>query len=113
MNPAVSVVVATYNYGRFLAGALNSALSQTLTNLEIIVVDDGSTDETSEVIRPYLNEPRIKYERTEHVGQPAAKNHGIRLSRAPLVAFLDADDLWLPRKLERQAALFQADPELG
>jgi glycosyltransferase involved in cell wall biosynthesis len=113
MIPAVSVVVATYNYGRFLAGALDSALNQSQRDLEVIVIDDGSTDNTAEVIQSYLSDTRLRYERTSHVGQPAAKNHGIRLARAPLVAFLDADDLWLPSKLERQAALFQADPDLG
>jgi glycosyltransferase involved in cell wall biosynthesis len=113
MTPAVSVVIATYNYGRYLALALDSALGQTFTDLEIIVVDDGSTDETSEVIRPYLRLPRVRYYRTNHVGQPAAKNVGIRLALAPLVAFLDADDLWLPAKLERQLPRFRCDPRLG
>lgn len=113
MTPAVSVVLATYNYGRYLAGALNSALGQALDELEIIVIDDGSTDETKGVIAPYLADPRVRYFETDHCGQPAAKNTGIRLSRAPLIAFLDADDLWLPTKLEMQVALFAADPSLG
>ncbi|MHB1035979.1 MAG: glycosyltransferase family 2 protein [Pirellulales bacterium] len=111
--PAVSVVIATYNYGQFLAGALDSVLAQTFTDWEAIIVDDGSTDDTPEVVRPYLGDERIRYERTDHLGQPGAKNVGIRLSRSPLVAFLDADDLWLPSKLERQVALFHNDPELG
>ena len=76
MTPAVSVVVATYNYGRYLAGALDSALGQTLRDLEVIVVDDGSTDDTAEVVTPYLRDQRVRYERTDHVGQPAAKNIG-------------------------------------
>lgn len=111
--PTVSVVIATYNYGRFLAGALDSVLAQTFTDWEAIVVDDGSTDNTPEVVCPYLADRRIHYERTDHLGQPAAKNVGIRHSRGTLVAFLDADDLWLPTKLERQVALFRSDPELG
>src|SRR5262249_20149858 len=113
MTPAVSVVVATFNYGRYLAGALDSALAQTTSDLEIIVVDDGSTDETQLVIKPYLENPRIRYHGTDHRGQPAAKNVGVRLARASLVAFLDADDLWLPTKLEKQLALFSADPALA
>jgi len=113
MNPAVSVVLATYNYGRYLAGALDSALGQTLKDLEIIVIDDGSIDETKEVMAPYLSNPQVRYFGTEHCGQPAAKNIGIRLARAPLVAFLDADDLWLPTKLEKQVALLAANPKLG
>jgi len=113
MSPAVSVVLATYNYGRYLAGALDSALSQTLCDLEVIVVDDGSTDETKDVMVSYLDNPRVRYFGIDHSGQPAAKNFGIRLARAPLIAFLDADDLWLPSKLEKQAAIFAADPALG
>jgi glycosyltransferase involved in cell wall biosynthesis len=113
MTPAVSVVVASYNYGRFLAGALDSALGQTLRDLEVIVVDDGSTDETAEVVKPYLSDPRVRYQRTDHVGQSAAKNTGIRMARARLIAFLDADDLWLPEKLEKQLTLLSAEPTLG
>ncbi|HJT77666.1 MAG TPA: glycosyltransferase, partial [Gemmataceae bacterium] len=113
MTPRVSVVVATYNYARFLGGALESALGQTFRDLEVIVVDDGSTDDTAAVVRPYLADGRVSYVRTDHVGQPAAKNVGVRLARAPLVAFLDADDRWLPAKLARQVPLFDADPGLG
>jgi glycosyltransferase involved in cell wall biosynthesis len=113
MTPAVSVVVATYNYGRFLADALESALAQTFRDLEVVVVDDGSTDETPAVVRPFLADPRVRCVRTDHMGQPGAKNVGIRLARAPLVAFLDADDLWLPAKLERQLPLFEIDRRVG
>lgn len=113
MTPAVSVVIATYNYGRYLAGALDSVLAQTFTDFEIVVVDDGSTDATAEVILPYLADPRVRYYRTENRGQPAAKNFGIRFARASLIGFLDADDLWLPAKLERQIALLRSDPGLG
>jgi glycosyltransferase involved in cell wall biosynthesis len=113
MQPAVSVVIPSYNYGRFIAGAVESVLAQTVNEIEVIVVDDGSTDGTAEVIAPYLADRRVRFFPLEHAGVSAAKNTGVRLSRAPLVAFLDADDLWLPAKLERQLALFRADPELG
>ncbi len=113
MTPAVSIIVATYNYGRYLAGALDSALAQTFTDFEVVVVDDGSTDETAEVILPYLADARVRYYRTANRGQPAAKNFGIRSARGPLIAFLDADDLWLPAKLQRQMALLRSDPGLG
>jgi glycosyltransferase involved in cell wall biosynthesis len=107
------VVIATYNYGRYLAGAIDSVLAQTYQDYEIIVVDDGSKDRTSEVIKPFLADPRIEYSVTDHLGQPRAKNAGIRRARGSLIAILDADDMWLPRKLERQVALFESDPELG
>ncbi len=113
MNPAVSVVIATYNYARYLRAAVESVLRQTFASFEVIVVDDGSTDPTPRVIRPFLSDPRVRYHRTAHAGVAAAKNAGVSLSRAPLVAFLDADDTWMPAKLARQAALFRADPELG
>jgi glycosyltransferase involved in cell wall biosynthesis len=113
MNPAVSVVTATHNYGRFLRGAVESVLAQSFVDFELIVIDDGSIDGTASIMRPYLNDSRVRYIRTEHRGQPAAKNAGVALARAPIIAFLDGDDVWLPTKLERQMALFQADANLG
>lgn len=111
--PAVSVIVATYNYGRYLACAINSILQQTFTDFEVIVVDDGSTDDTEDVIRQFLDGARIHYIRTGHVGQPAAKNTGAAHAQGEFLAFLDADDLWLPEKLERQIELLRRDPGLG
>jgi glycosyltransferase involved in cell wall biosynthesis len=113
MTSAVSVVIATYNYGRYLAGAVQSALDQTFTDLEVIVLDDGSTDDTPEVLAPFLRDQRVRYQRQEHRGVSAAKSAGVRLARAPLVAFLDADDWWFPQKLERQLPLFHEDVALG
>jgi glycosyltransferase involved in cell wall biosynthesis len=113
MTPAVSVVVATYNYGRFLSQALRSIQAQTFADWEALVIDDGSNDETVSVMRGFLDDARIRYYRLGHRGQPAAKNVGVCLSRAPLIAFLDADDAWMPAKLERQLALFQRDPDVG
>jgi glycosyltransferase involved in cell wall biosynthesis len=113
MTPAVSVVVATYNYARFLPSALESIRRQTWIDYEVIVVDDGSTDDTPDVVRPFLRDARFSYERTPHQKQPRAKNTGIRLARAPWIAFLDGDDYWLPAKLERQLALSRAAPRAG
>lgn len=109
----VSIVVATYNYARFLPTALHSICAQTYTNWEAIVVDDGSTDNTAEIVKPYLEDPRFRYVRTENRGQPAAKNRGIREACGELVAFLDGDDVWLSEKLERQVDLFRTDPAVG
>lgn len=112
MTPRVSVVVATYNYGRFLADAVNSALRQTMHDLEVIVVDDGSTDDTPQVMRAFAADDRVRFQRGEHLGQPGAKNIGISLARGEFVAFLDADDEWLPEKLARQIPLFD-DPQVA
>lgn len=113
MSPAVSVITATYNYGRYLGGAIESVLAQTFSDWEMIVVDDGSTDNTCEVIQPYLADKRIRYVNTKNQGQPSAENTGIRLSQAPLISFLDADDAWLPDKLNKQIPLFEHDPRIG
>ncbi len=113
MLPTVSIITATYNYGRYLGEAIESVLAQTFTDWEMIVVDDGSTDNTPDVIRPYLPDPRIHYHRTANQGQPTAKNTGVRLAQAPLIAFLDADDQWLPEKLEKQVPLFDRDVKIG
>jgi glycosyltransferase involved in cell wall biosynthesis len=111
-TPAVSIVIATRNYGQYLAVALRTVLDQTWHNLEVLVIDDGSTDNTPEVVRPFLVDSRIRYHRTDGLGQSRAKNLGIQLSRAPFIAFLDGDDEWLPTKLERQMPLFD-DPCVG
>jgi len=94
-RPRVSVVMAAYNYGPFIAQAIQSVVDQTFTDWELIVVDDGSTDDTSAVVAPLLDDPRVRYRRQENRGQPQAKNRGVELSRGDLVAFLDADDAWL------------------
>jgi glycosyltransferase involved in cell wall biosynthesis len=113
VNAAVSVVIATYNYARYLRAAVDSALRQTFPSFEVVIVDDGSTDATPRVVQPLLADPRVTYHRIDHAGVAAAKNAGVYLSHAPLVAFLDADDVWMPTKLARQATLFRADPDLG
>jgi glycosyltransferase involved in cell wall biosynthesis len=108
MSELVSVVVPTYNYGRYLTGALASVLGQTHPHLEVLVVDDGSTDDTPEVVAPFLADRRVRYFRRPNGGPAAARNFGVAQARGPLVAFLDADDRWLPAKLAKQLACFQA-----
>lgn len=98
--PLVSVVIPTYNAERYLGAAIESVLGQTATDLEVVVVDDGSTDGTEGVVRSYRD--RVKYLKQENTGVAVARNRGIAESRATYVAFLDADDTWLPGKLERQ-----------
>jgi glycosyltransferase involved in cell wall biosynthesis len=96
----ISVVIPAYNHARWLPESIESALQQTLQPHEIIVVDDGSTDNTREVVARYP----VKYIYLAQVGPSAARNHGIREAVGDWIAFLDADDRWLPRKLELQAA---------
>jgi glycosyltransferase involved in cell wall biosynthesis len=107
----VSCIVPVYNGERFLAEALDSILAQTHRPFEIIVIDDGSTDGTPEVIAGYAG--RVRYQRQENAGVAAARNAGLELASGELIAILDADDLWHPEKLARQSARFEARPELG
>ncbi len=109
----VSVVIATYNMGQYLPQAVESALGQTYRNLEVQIVDDGSTDETPAVVARWRDDPRVRVHRQENAGQSRAKNQGVALARGDTIAFLDADDVWLPGKLERQMALFRGRPEIG
>ena len=111
--PRVSVVMAAKNYARFLPEAVESVFAQTFAGWELVVIDDGSSDDTPAACRPYLADRRVRYVRSDTLGQPRAKNLGIGLSRGPLVAFLDADDAWEPTKLEKQLAVFAANPDVG
>lgn len=110
--PRVSVIVPAYNYGRYLGDALRSILSQSLTALEVHVVDDGSTDETPEVLAQFTD-PRLTTHGTERLGVSRVRAMGASLARAPLVAWLDADDVWRPGYLERQVAVLDAEPDVG
>lgn len=105
--PSLSVIVPTFNRDRFLARALDSIQTQTYPGrMDVIVIDDGSTDSTQDVLRPYLvdDDPRtrVRYERLNHVGVVAARNHGLQLANADWIAFLDSDDEWLPGKIANQ-----------
>ncbi len=107
MNPTVSIVMAAKNYARFLPMAVESVRAQSFADWELHIIDDGSTDDTREVVQRFLSDPRIEYVQSDALGQSRAKNLGIARSRGAFVAFLDADDAWLPTKLEKQLALFQ------
>ena len=107
----VSVVIPNYNYAHFLREAIDSVLAQTYSDIEIIVVDDGSSDASSEVLESYGKRIRTVFQKNQ--GVSAARNNGAEISRGEFIAFLDADDSWLPAKLEKQSEIFAADPELG
>ncbi len=110
-GPLVSVVIASWNTAVHLPQALASAVGQTWPNLEVIVVDDGSTDATREAIAPFL--PRVRYERRSHQGLAAARNEGIRLAQGDYIALLDADDVWRPEKIATQVEIAGRHPETG
>ena len=112
-TPAVSVVMAAKNYARFLPEAVDSVLAQTFPDWELVIVDDGSTDGTPDVVRPYLADTRIRYFRSDALGQSRAKNLGIGFSRGEFIAFLDADDAWFPTKLAEQVELLRKCPTVG
>lgn len=112
MTPKVSVVISSYNFGRYIGAALESVRLQTLPDFEAIIVDDGSTDDSHAVIGRYLDDDRFRLVRQRHAGQGRAKNRGIEESRGEFLAFLDADDYWLPHKLDRQMKQLR-DPGLG
>lgn len=100
--PAVHVIIPVYNGERFLGEAIESVLGQTYTGpVELTVVDDGSTDASARIAESYAG---VRVVRQENAGQPAAINRAVELSASPLVAFLDADDAWVPEKLEWQVA---------
>ena len=111
MSTKVSVILPTYNYGRFIGNAIESVLAQTFPIYEIIVVDDGSTDETEEVVSTFGD--RISYIKQQNSGVCAARNIGVENSSGDAIAFLDADDTWLPEKIEKQVAKFKEDKEIG
>ncbi len=107
--PAVSVIIPTYNRRHLVREAVDSVLAQDFGDTELIVVDDGSTDATAEALAVYGR--RIRVIRQSNRGVSAARNAGIRAARAPLIALLDSDDLWLAGKLVIQTAFFQANPD--
>lgn len=113
MTPALSVVMAAKNYARFLPDAVESVFAQTFADWELLIVDDGSSDHTPQAVRPFLADRRVRYFRSDRLGQPRAKNLGIGLSRGELIAFLDADDAWEPTKLDKQVSLFREKPAVG
>jgi glycosyltransferase involved in cell wall biosynthesis len=113
-KPTVSIIIPTYNRSRLIARAVKSVLNQTYQNFELIIVDDGSTDGTKEVVAGF-NDERIRYVRHEkNKGEAAARNTGIKAAKCNYIAYQDSDDEWLPEKLAKQMKLLEnAPPEVG
>jgi glycosyltransferase involved in cell wall biosynthesis len=110
-NERVSVVIPSYNYGRFVPEAVASALAQGYPDVEVIVVDDGSQDDTQERLWPYRH--RIRYLYQSNQGLSGARNTGIQAATGSVIALLDADDVWHPHKLALQMAYLRQHPEVG
>ena len=113
-QPLVSVIIPTYNRAYCLPRTLDSALAQTHANVELLVIDDGSTDDTRALIaQQYGHEPRVRYVYQENQRVAAARNRGLAMAEGKYVAFLDSDDLWEPWKLELQVACLEQNPGVG
>lgn len=110
-QPLVSVIIPNYNYAHYLREALDSVLAQTYPRVEIIVIDDGSRDDSKDVIRSYGERVRLIEQKNQ--GVSAARNRGVEASSGELIAFLDADDVWMPAKLELQVQRILEDAEIG
>ncbi len=113
-QPLVSILVSNYNYGRYIGSAIQSALDQTYSNIELIICDDGSTDDSVQVIEEYeRKDARLRLIRKANGGQASGFNAAFAASRGEIIALLDSDDLFLPHKVERIVADFQAHPDCG
>lgn len=109
--PIVSVIIPTYNRASFITKAIDSVLEQTFNDFEIIVIDDGSTDQTKEKLKPYQN--KIIYRYQENQGIAKARNQGLEIAQGDYIAFLDSDDFWKPEKIQKQIEFFDKHPAYG
>src|SRR5277367_6547413 len=113
--PRVSIITPAYNAAQYLSAAIDSVVAQTYTDWELIIIDDGSTDETRALVHSYLPSlsESLRYLYQSNRGQTAARNTGIKLARGEFIATLDADDLWLPTRLARGLAVMDRSPCVG
>jgi len=109
--PRVSVIIPVYNGQEYVAATLETVFAQTFRDFEVIVIDDGSTDRTEAILDRFCG--KITLLKNSHKGPASSRNLGLEASHGSLVAFLDADDLWLPKKLERQVSIASSHPEYG
>jgi len=107
----VSVIIPSYNRARYLEASIDSVLSQTFTDIELIVIDDGSTDNTKEVVQQYGN--KVIYEYIPNSGVAGARNHGMKMARGEYIAYLDSDDLYYPNKVELQVSFLDKFKDAG
>lgn len=108
MNSMISIIMPSYNTANYIEASIESVRHQTYENWELIIVDDCSTDDTDEVVRPFLSDRRIRYLKNEqNSGAAISRNRALREAKGKWIAFLDSDDLWLPEKLEKQVAFME------
>ena len=108
MNELVSIIMPSYNTGRFIKETIESVLAQTYPNWELLIVDDCSTDDTDEVVGVYLSDERIRYFKNEtNSGAAVSRNRALREAKGKWIAFLDSDDLWTPEKLQKQISFMK------
>jgi glycosyltransferase involved in cell wall biosynthesis len=110
-NSLVSVIIPNYNYAHYVREAIDSVLAQTYSNIEIIVVDDGSNDGSRKVLASYGDQIKTVFQQNQ--GVASTRNNGVNASSGEYVAFLDADDAWMPEKVKKQVSRFEADKTLG
>ena len=111
--PRVTVLIPTYNAAAYLTETLESVCTQTFRDFELLIVDDGSRDDTLAMARRFESRLTLRIIEQANAGPAAARNNGVRQAHGEYVAFIDSDDLMMPRRLEAQLALFDADPALG
>ena len=112
--PTVSIIIPTYNREQLLGRAIKSVLAQTYQDFELIIVDDGSTDNTERLVKSFNSEKTRYIRHRKNKGPAAARNTGIRSAKGDYIAFQDSDDEWMPEKLEKQMRAFTtAPPEVG
>ena len=110
MNDLVSIIMPSYNTAKYISESIDSVIKQTHTNWELIIVDDCSTDNTDEIIKPYLEDGRIKYLKNEkNSGAAVSRNYALREAKGKWIAFLDSDDTWEPKKLELQLEFMKSN----
>ena len=112
-RPLVSIITPVFNGERYLSEAIDSALSQTYSNFELLIVNDGSSDNSQEIIKPYLTDKRIHYFEKTNGGVASARNYALRHAQGEYIAFLDQDDKWLPNKLTLQVNYLESHNDVG
>ena len=112
-SPLVSIITPVYNGEHYLLEAIESALAQTYQNFELLIINDGSTDSSAEIVKPFLKDSRVIYIEQQNLGVAAARNAAIKLSKGKYIGFLDQDDLWLNNKLEVQVAVLELNASVS